>query len=197
MQQIETIEKLVAGWYAQVPHLPAGGRKWLADNAWWIVIVGLVLSVFGLLGLLSVLFLAGTALTVLGGAAGGIGGAAVGAAVGGAVLIAGLVSVAVYLVEVVLMGMAISPLKEHKKRGWNLIFYVTLLNVVSVVVSGVLNFNIPSLVFGLIWIAIGAYFLFEVRGLFGGTPVVAKPAEKAPAPVEKKPSDAGQDKEEV
>ncbi len=197
MKQVETIEQTLASWYEQLPHLPAGGRTWLADNAWWIVIIGVVLSVFGLLGLVSVLFLAGTALTVLGGAAGGIGGAALGAAVGGAVMIAGVVSIAVYVVEAILMAMAISPLKERKKRGWTLIFYVTLLNALSVIVSGVLNFNIIGLVFGLFWVAVGAYFLFEVRSLFGGAPVAPKQVEKAPAPKEAKADDTKQDEEEV
>lgn len=177
MNGIESLEKKLAGMYEQLPHLPKGGRQWLGENAWWLVIIGVVLSVMGLIAIVSALLFVGGAITALGGVSGGSVGAAVGAVAGGVILVAGLVSIAVFVAETVLMGMAISPLKEHKKRGWTLLFYVALINAASVIVTSVLNLNIFSLVFGLFWVAVGGYFLFEVHGFFGGKAVATKEAE--------------------
>ncbi len=180
METVHKLEVTIAGWYKNVPHLPKGGQQWLADNAWWLVLIGVVLSVMGLFGIISVLFLAGAGLTLAGGALGGAYGTAVGAALTGIVLITALVSLAVYVIELVLMAMAISPLKEHKKKGWDLIFLVFLLNVAAIIVTGVIGFNPVSIMgtlWALLWAAVGAYFLFEVRGHFGAKHA-AKPTEK-------------------
>jgi hypothetical protein len=180
MDTVHKLEVTIAGWYRNMPHLPKGGRQWLADNAWWLVLIGVILSVFGLFGIISVLFLAGAGLTIAGGAMGGAYGAAAGAALSGVLWISALVSLVVYAIEVVLMAMAISPLKVHGKRGWDLIFMVFLLNVISVIVTGVLGFGgagLMGIIWGLLWAAVGAYFLFEVRSYFG-VPSTGKHAKK-------------------
>lgn len=177
MESVHKLEKTVADWYKGMPHLPSGGQKWLADNVWWIVIIGVVLSAFGLFGIISLLFLAGAGLTLAGGAIGSGYGAAAGAALGGLLIITSLISLAVYIVELVLMVMAISPLKAHKKLGWDLLFIVTLINVASIVVTGLIAMNIFSIFWGLVWAAVGAYFLFEIRSHFEGHKVATKKAE--------------------
>ena len=175
MEQVNKLEKTLLEWYSKAPHLPENVRTWLAENAWWLVIIGVVLSVLGLLSLVSVLFLASAGLSLAGVAAGGAYGAAAGVALGGVLLVTTLFSAALFVVEVVLLGMAISPLKSHKKRGWNLLFYVALLNAVVTVVVHVLSFDLVGLVWGLLWAAVGAYFLFETRNYFvGKKPVEVK-----------------------
>ncbi len=179
METVHKFEKTLADWYKNVPHLPKGGQTWLANNVWWLVIIGVVLSAFGLFGILTVLLFAGASLTLAGGVVGGGYGSAVGATVGGLVLIVTLISLAAYIIELVLMIMAISPLNTHKKKGWDLLFLVLLVNTASAVVIGLVGMNIGSIFFGLLWSALGAYFLFEIRGHFEThKPAAKKTADK-------------------
>jgi ABC-type glycerol-3-phosphate transport system permease component len=191
MESVHKLEKTVAEWYKAAPHLPKGGQKWLADNVWWIVVIGVVLSVLGLFSILSLLFLAGAGLALAGSATGSAYGSAVGAALGGVVLISVIVSLAVYVIELILMAMAISPLKNHKKKGWDLLFLVALINVLSIVVTGLLGMNFFSIIWGLLWAAVGGYFLFEIYGHFGGEKTVSEKKSDKPAfkPAEKKAED--------
>lgn len=178
MESIHKLEKTVAGWYKNVPHLPAGGQKWLADNVWWIVLVGLVLTVLAIFPMIAAVLFAGAVVGGLGAAYGGAYGAA-GVALTGTLLLAAWVAIAFLLFEAILLGLAISPLKAHKKKGWDLLFILALINVLSVVVSGLIGFNLMSLIWGLLWAAVGAYFLFEIRGHFGEK-AAHQPAAKKP-----------------
>ncbi|MFZ1360580.1 MAG: hypothetical protein WAS27_00915 [Candidatus Saccharimonadales bacterium] len=181
MEAVRNLEAVLAKQYKKAPHLPKEGQVWLAHNAWWIVLVGLALSVTGLVGILSVLALAMFGLSFGGALLGGAYGMTVGAALGGILLITTLVSLALYLVEVVLMGMAISPLKVMKKRGWDLVFLVAVLNALVTVVTNALSASLGGLVFGLLWAAVGLYFLFEVRDMFQAKKAAAKPAKSIKA----------------
>lgn len=177
MESIHKLEKTVAGWYKNVPHLPAGGQKWLAENVWWIALISLVLTVLSIFPMIA-------AVLLVGGVAGGLGaayGGAYSAALVGTALLAVWVTIAFLLLEAVILGIAISPLKDRKKKGWDMLFILALINVASVVASGLIGFNFMALVWGLLWSAVGAYFLFEIHGHFG-------PKEKAThhAPATKK-----------
>lgn len=167
MDSISKLEVTVAKWYENAPHLPVGGRKWLSENIWWLVLIGVILTVFAIFGLFSLLFLSGAILVGAGGA--------VGAALGGILWVAALVSVLFLLVQLVLMTMAISPLKQMRKQGWVLLFAVTLLNVVADVVGFLFKFNVFDLVWSLFMAAVAAYFLFEIRSSF----VAARSEKKA------------------
>jgi hypothetical protein len=96
------------------------------------------------------------------------------------------VSMAVVIVDAVLMLAAFPGLKKFEKaKGWNLLFYGLLVNVLygvfrlfSSVGSGLMGF-----VWALVSAAIGAYFLFQVRKYFvGHAPAAAKPAAPAHGP---------------
>ena len=50
MKSIYKLEKMIESWLKPVPHLPTEWRKWLADNAWWLTIIGVVLSTISVLG---------------------------------------------------------------------------------------------------------------------------------------------------
>ena len=177
MDAIHKLELTLVEQYKKLPHLPEEGRKWLAENAWWLVLIGVIICVFGLFGILSFLALGMFGLA-LGGAALGAGyGAVAGATLGGVILVVVLVSMALYIAEIVLMAMAISPLKELKKRGWDLLFLVAVINAAAAVITNVLSVNVIGLVMSLLWIAVGAYFLFEVRERFLVKKVVAKPVK--------------------
>lgn len=166
MNVVTRLEDTVLGWFKGVPHLPEGGRKWLGANVWWIVLIGAILSAFatlfaftGLMGLLAIM-----------------GGAVPGASyyvvrtVTGVAIFAAVVSLVFLAAQAVLLGFAVYPLKERQKKGWVLLFASLLLQAVAVVVNAVVTFNvfgfITTIIFGAIFLAIGAYFVFEIHGQF-------------------------------
>lgn len=159
MDTIRKLEDTVAGWYKAVPHLPAEVRKWLAENMWWITLVGVVIGGFGIISTLFLTLLAGAFLTSVGGG--------FGAMAGLAIFIGVLASIILGAVAVVISALAIKPLKVMKKKGWTLLFIVLLLEVASIVVSNLLGFNLFGLVWGILWAAVAGYFLFELRSEYG------------------------------
>jgi hypothetical protein len=161
MESLKNLETMVASWYKSVPHLPKNGQKWLAENAWWLTLVGVVLGAMGVVSVLMVTLVAGTILVGVGGA--------VGAALGGIALIAVLLSLAFAIVDIVISAMAISQLKAMQMKGWSLLFLVAMINVLSLFVSFLFSLNLFSLVWGLLFAAVGVYFLYEVRDYFTGT----------------------------
>ena len=58
MESIHKLENMIEGWLKPLPHLPTQWRKWLADNLWWITLVGVVLSVIGVIGLFIAMLIA-------------------------------------------------------------------------------------------------------------------------------------------
>jgi hypothetical protein len=171
METVTKLEKLISGWYAGMPHLPENGRKWLAKNVWWIALVGVIAGAMGLLMFITLTFFAGVFLTAYAGVAG--------AALVGAGAIAAFFSVILSLVALVLTAMAIAPLKAGKKRGWTLLFITALLNVLSIGITLLCTFNLFNAIWNLLFAALGAYFLFEIRSYFSGAVVASKSAAKA------------------
>lgn len=158
MESLKNLETMVASWYKGMPHLPKNGQKWLAENAWWLVLVGVILGTFGILSVLLGTLVAGTLLAGFGGP--------VGAVAGGLVFMVVIVSLAFAIVDMIISAMAISPLKAMRKKGWSLLFLGALINVLSIVVSFLFQLNLFSLIWGLLFAGVGGYFLFEVRDYF-------------------------------
>ena len=164
MEFLTKLERTVLGWLKSVPHLPANIQKWLGDNVWWFAIIGAVLGGIGLLGLVVALFgnlstlsspfvsyyASSTFITW--------------------VIMKTIVALIFAALEVALLAFAITPLKEKQKKGWVLLFAVWLLGAVSVVVNAVLTLNpfsfITNIIFGAQWLAVTAYFLFEIHRQF-------------------------------
>lgn len=160
MESLHKLELTVAGWYKDLPHLPESGRKVLATNVWWLVLVGVVLGALALSGLFMTIMVTSFVLIGFGGA--------VGAAAGVVAFLGTLVFFALAVIDIVIAAMAVSPLKQMQKRGWRLLFIITLLNVVSVIVSFLSHFDVFGLLWSLLVTAVGAYFLYEVRDYFQG-----------------------------
>lgn len=171
MESVRKLEVTVAQWYKNVPHLPKNVQKWLADNVWWLAIIGAVLGAFAVLAIISGTLLVGAMFATAG---------AVGVALGGLALVAVLVSLATVILTTVLTALAVSPLKVHKKKGWELLFLAELVSLASAVLGGVLSFNVSGILSAVVGVAIGAYFLFEIRGYFGtvATTTARKPVVK-------------------
>lgn len=175
MEQIEKLETTISGWFKDLPRMPKNITSWLADNIWWLTIVGVVLSVFAVLSALSlvlwVLGISGIAASSIPAAYGGY---AAGAAISVS-LVSVLVSIIGFIFTTILMILAISPLKEKKKKGWTLLFAVLLINFAFSAVGNIVGFNVVGLFFTVLWAAVEAYVLFEIRGYFG---VKSKQASK-------------------
>jgi len=159
MDSLHKLETMVASWYKTVPHLPPEGRKWIATNAWWVVLIGVIINVIALWGLMTLLFFAGAILSASAGLAG--------VALTGVLWFASLVFFAFGVLIIVLGALAVKPLKVMRKKGWMLLFIILLLTVASHVVDFLFKFNLFELVWGLLGAAVGGYFLFEVRDYFG------------------------------
>jgi len=190
MKNIQIIEDTLARWLSAFPSLPKGGRAWLGRNLWWIILILAILGIFGTLAgvgqYLGALARTGHANIYIDPVAD--------------------LNTSVYLlsfiesvITTVLYFMAIAPLKEGKKRGWNRVFYVQLLGTLFAVIGLVINLVMPGspllvigflfgFTVGLLLQAFVFYFLFQVRGEFTSRSARAKEAEvvtKKPATTKK------------
>ena len=164
MEYIAKLERVVIGWFKNIPHLPSGARRWIGENVWWLTIIGLVLSGIGAIGLL--LSIAGLA-TAMSTTAISYYASSTFVALA---LVNAIVTLVFVVLDCVLLAMAITPLKEKQKKGWVLLFMSLLLGAISTVVTAILTLSplsfITSMLFGAIWLAIGAYLLSEIHGEF-------------------------------
>lgn len=159
------LEKWLDETYKKLPiQLPEGARKWLADNAWWLTLIGGILSLWGAWGF----WQAGHYLSSWARWADEVNRAyGVNTSSTTDLSVMWYVALAAMLVQAVLYLLAFSKLKEHKKSGWNLLFYSSLVSLVM----GIVYIFVPGYGAGsLIGVAIGAiigwFFLFQVRGKF-------------------------------
>ena len=155
MQQLAGLEDGLNTFFKGLPHLPKEWRHWLADNVWWLVLIGVVLGAFGILGLVPVVL--GISIFT---------GIVAGPAAGALVIITGIVNMAVLVVSVVLEAMAVTPLKAKQKRGWDLLFLVSLIAFAGSVLNAIITGNIGHILGLLVGTLIGLYLLFEVRMYF-------------------------------
>lgn len=170
MQQLASIERSLAKVFEGFPHLPKNVREWIADNVWWIVIIGVALSAMSLMWLLFATVLFGPFLV-------GYAAVVAGLQQGATTAFVWAISLAAGVVTLVLDAMAIQPLKAKLKRGWNLIFLSALISFVAGVVSAVLNVSFSGLLGSVLGTGIAMYLLFELRSYFAGA---AKPVAAAP-----------------
>ena len=149
-----------------LPRLPGNVTKWISENVWWIVLVGVILSGIGLLTGIGALF---TALAVVGTGVTYYGYAFAGTYTGGWIA-SSIISLVFMAGILALLATAITPLKAMKAKGWNVLFMVLLVDAVYVAVNALFSFNIIgfvfNLIFGAIGLAISAYFLFEIKSHF-------------------------------
>jgi hypothetical protein len=162
MSSISKIEDMVAVWLKPLPHLPVAGQKWISVNAWWIVLVGAILSGIGVLGMISTIF---TTLAIWGAVT-----YYVGQSYGSWWILSSVISILFMAAIVIVSAISVNPLKSLQKKGWDLLFLTLIISAVSVVVNVVIHFDVAtfifSIIFGAIGLAISAYFLYEIRSYF-------------------------------
>lgn len=150
--------------------LPEGGRKGLVTALPWIALVFGVLGIFAALGMFGTIGYVTSLMATFDGLAGDI-------YYGGynALSVPMLwLSLVLLAVESVMFLVAFAPLKAHKKKGWDLLLWVSLLNVAYSVVTLLIQMNLVSLVFSLLFSAVGLWLLFQVRTFYTGAGAAAK-----------------------
>lgn len=139
--------------------LPANVRKWIGDNAWWLVLIGGILSLWSAWGF----WQAAHVLNGLNELARAYGSTTYATELG-PMWYAALIGI---LLEGVLMLLAVPKLKNHQKSGWNLVFYSSFVSLlVGVVYLLVPAYSLGGLIGALIGTAISWFFLFQVRSQF-------------------------------
>ncbi len=145
-KKMSALESWLAPLFAKAPHIPENARQTLVQIAPWLALI------FGILGLFAV-FSAGAIGTLLSFSF-------VGA---GTIQLMLLLSMVVAFLSAILNLLAFKPLQAHKKKGWNYLFYGSVLSAIATVVNIVFGYGS---VFGLIFTLIGFWLLFEVRSYY-------------------------------
>ena len=158
MKILSDLENYLVKVSKKLPHLPNVFLNWLYENVWWLVLIGVVLSV---LSLVSTVQWYGLFVSDIYGIVGHGGRTN---AVGLSIILSAIFGV----IAVVVDGMAIMPLKEKRKRGWDLLFLASLISAAGLLISALFSgWMLVSNLFGLvIGLAISWYLLFELRGQY-------------------------------
>jgi hypothetical protein len=143
--------------------MPASARQWIADNAWWITLIGGIVSLLAAWNYwqLGQMFNGANRLAE---EVTRLYGSTTYAAELGPMWYLALLGL---VVQGGLLLLAVSKLKEHKKSGWDLLFYASLASLVI----GLLYLVIPGYGFGgllgsVVGAAVSWFFLFQVRSRF-------------------------------
>jgi hypothetical protein len=73
---------------------------------------------------------------------------------------------AVLVISVALEAMAITPLKVKQKRGWDLLFLVSLVTFTGAALNALITGNVNHIIGLVVGTLVGLYVLFEVRMYF-------------------------------
>lgn len=163
---IEKIELYLAQLHKNMPHLPQGGRKWMADNVWWIMLIAAILGGIGVLALvmltlLGSIFVAGAVFLFS-------------AKFGGPALLIAVIIVALTILNFVVSIMAVKPLKTHLKSGWLLLAASLAISFTAAILTDLIKQDPTAVIKEIIFLGIGAYVIFEIREYFSGLPPIAK-----------------------
>lgn len=140
--------------------LPSNGKKTLINALPYLALVGGVLALLGAWGVYQIAMWANSWLSVANELSTTYGYATSYTQSYGPLL---WVSLLLLLAEAVVMFMAFAPLQARKKRGWDLLFWASLLNVVYAVVYLVARPDVMQFVFFVLGSVVSLYVLFQVR----------------------------------
>ncbi len=140
----------VADPFKTLPHLPKNITEILVQISPWLVLLGLIAEVLGVVNALSWM---------------------------AANPVFSLIALVISAVSAFLMYSAFTPLKNREMKGWILLFWINLLSAAGSVVSAI-GGNFSSIVGGVVGILIGLYVLFEMRSFYGPVQATAKKIEE-------------------
>lgn len=163
MHQLE--EKLNDLFVKSAPfQIPENGRKGIVSVMPWVALIGGVLMLLAAWGV----YQAATAVSYWADWANTLGSAYGAPYTPSSVSLVVWITLALLVVEAVMFFLAFPALKEHQKKGWNLLFWLTLLNIVQTVLQLFGYINLGSMIFALLGSAVGLYLLFQIRGYYTG-----------------------------
>ena len=159
----------------QAPALPTGGKKFLVLYLPWINLILGILTLYTVYVLWHWAHWANALINYAN---------SFNAAYGGPTIATNRMGVGIWLsllvlaFEALLYIAAFPATRDHKKSGWDLMFYAALVNVVYGVVILFSNYgNLGNLIGTLIGSAIGLYLLFQIRASYLKQPAVASKTE--------------------
>lgn len=160
MDALHKLEDQLAPLFKDLPEIPKGFKEFLVQ--YWPIIALVVgaLQLLAAIGLLGSVAATSMFLTTAGYAAG--------VAYTGINLFAAYIGIALLLINAIIFFLAFSPLTKKAKKGWDLLFLSTIINLVygaSQVFIGYSGFS--SLIGSLVGTAIGLYLLFQIRSYYG------------------------------
>lgn len=162
MADVKGLEKSLGEVFGEkAPKLPDGGKKFLVEYSPYLALIGAILSVFGAWGLWNAARTVNGLVDWANQLSKAYGGTTVATS---HFTVWVWLAIAFMLVNAVLYFLAYSPLKARLKKGWNYLFYVSLLSVAySIVTIFIDGRGFGSFLFGLIGAAIGFWLLFQIR----------------------------------
>lgn len=135
--------------------LPEGARSWFANNLWWLAIVGGVLGIISVFQAWQLVNYANTFSSTYG------------YLVTRSIGTTFYVSLAISLVESIILLVASPQLRAHKKSGWNLVFYVSLISIaLGIFYALTPQYGAGGLIGALIGVAISWTILSQIRSHF-------------------------------
>lgn len=209
MQQLErTLDEMLV---KKAPfQLPEAARQGLVKVLPWLTLLGAVLTLLGVWGV----FQAATLVDRWAGVANEL---SVSWGVGTYVAPSAMtpllwVSLGILLIETILFFVAFPALQRHEKKGWNILFWVALVNIAQGIVQTIayanVYFNFGTLLMSILSTLVGLYLLFQIRAYYtgekklsatsgsttGGTTPPVTPAPKQPTAAAKPSESTGPDK---
>jgi len=162
MSKINNLELWLANIYKEAPKLSKNGQKGLVKYLPWISFVLGLFSLYSAWLLWHWAHVANSLINYANSINQLYGGTSV---VGLQKMTAGIwISIVILLVESVMLLAAYPWLKDLRKSGWNLLFYISIINIVYGIFVMFTDYgSLFNLIESLIITAIGLYFLFEIR----------------------------------
>lgn len=148
-KRMAALERWMAPIFEKAPHLPQNIRQTIVDIAPWLALIFGILAIFGLVsaGMIGSIMSMFSIFSF------------------GFRNISMLISMLAGLGAAVLQLLAYQPLTRKEKKGWNYIFYGTVLSVVAALVNIIVGYGYgaPGHIIGAL---IGFWLLFEIRGFY-------------------------------
>jgi hypothetical protein len=152
----------------KAPQLPAGIKEGIVKFGPYVLVVGIVISIFGILALLPLVL--GVSALYGSGYPGYYGGYGMHGSMFG-IMSSLIVSIAVVVLEL----MAVRGLFKRTASSWKLLFYATLVSLVGTIIHmNIIGFVVTAI--------IGFYILFQIRSYYNGIVPATESITPPPTP---------------
>jgi hypothetical protein len=165
-QQLETKLNDIFG--KSAPQLPANGKKMLVEWAPWVALIVGVLSLWAAYALWGWAHIATGLANYVNSLCTMYGGPNCNTTSVDSMTFWVWLGLAVLIVEGILYLLAFPGLRDHKKSGWNFLYWGALINLVYALISLFTNYGLGNFVGSLIGSAIGLWLLFQIRSSYSG-----------------------------